>query len=78
MGFKLAPQLVGKAQQVYAAMNPEDAKDYTKLKQAILWRYDINEESYRQRFQSTTRKQGENGWELGARLDDSRKVDARV
>jgi len=68
--FKLAPQLVGKAQQAYAAMNPEDAKDYTKLKQAILRRYDINEESYRQRFRSTTRKQGETNRELAARLDD--------
>ena len=34
--YKLAPQLVGKAQQAYAAKTPEDASDYAKLKQAIL------------------------------------------
>ena len=45
--FKLAPQLVGKAQQAYAALNPDDAKDYATLKKAILLQYDINEESYR-------------------------------
>ena len=28
--FKLAPQLVGKAQEAYAALNPDDAKDYRK------------------------------------------------
>lgn len=48
--FKLAPQLVGKAQQAYAAMTPEDASDYVKLKQAILRQYDINEESYGKGF----------------------------
>ena len=31
--FKLAPQLVGKAQQAYAAMPPDDTKDYAKLKE---------------------------------------------
>ena len=44
--FKLAPQLVSKAQQAYAALSPDYAKDYAKLKKAILHRYDINEESY--------------------------------
>ena len=68
--FKLAPQLVGKAQQAYAAMNPDEAKDYAKLKKAILRRYDINEESYRQRFRSAVRKQGKTNRELAARLDD--------
>ena len=68
--FKLAPQLVGKAQQAYAALNPDDAKDYVILKKAILLRYDINEESYRQRFRAATRKEGETNRELSARLQD--------
>ena len=38
--FKLAPQLVGNAQQAYAALGPDDAKDYAILKKAILLRYD--------------------------------------
>ena len=32
----LAPQLTGKGQEAYAAMENEDAKDYQKVKQAIL------------------------------------------
>ena len=68
--FKLASQLVGKAQQAYAAMSAEDASDYDKLKKAILRRYDINEESYRQHFRSATKKPGETNRELVARLVD--------
>ena len=68
--FKLAPQLIGKAQQAYAAMPPDDARDYDKLKDAILRRYDINEESYRQQFRTITKKAGETTRELGARLRD--------
>ena len=50
--FKLAPNLVGKAQQAYAALSAVDASDYGKLKEAILQRFDITEESYRQRFRT--------------------------
>lgn len=48
--FKLASNLSGKAQRAYAAMNIADAGSYyyDKLKEAILQRYDITEESYRQ------------------------------
>ena len=62
--------MVGKAQQAYAALNPDDAKDYITLKKAILLRYNINEESYRQRFRAATRKDGETNRELSARLQD--------
>ena len=41
--FKLAPQLIGRAQQAYAGLTPDDAKDYKKLKGAILKRYGVNE-----------------------------------
>ena len=68
--YKLAPQLSGRAQQAYAAMNPEEAQEYGRLKEAILRRYDINEESYRQRVRLATRKQGETNRELAARLQD--------
>ena len=36
--FQLAPQLTGKAEQAYAALNPDDAKDYDAVKTAILRR----------------------------------------
>lgn len=68
--FKLAANLVGKAQQAYAALSAEDASSYDKLKEAILQRYDITEESYRQRFRTTKKKSGESSRELVARLDD--------
>ena len=68
--FKLAPQLVGKAQQAYAALGEEEARDSAKLKTAILRRYDINEETYRQRFRSTRKISGETNRQLVARLYD--------
>ena len=68
--FKLAPNLVGKAQQAYAVLSAVDASDYGKLKEAILQRYDITEESYRQQFRTVKKKSGESGRELVARLDD--------
>ena len=56
--FKLAPQLSGQAQQAYASMDAEDSSDYEKLKEVILKRYDITDESYRRRFR-TRLKQNE-------------------
>ncbi len=40
--YKLAPQLVGKAQQAYAAMGISEAGNYDELKAAVLRRYDIH------------------------------------
>ena len=68
--FKLAPQLTGRAQQAYAALNVDDAAQYKQVKAAILRRYDINEETYRQRFRTTRKKEGEAYVELAIRLQD--------
>ena len=68
--YKLAPMLTGKAQQAYAAMEPARAADYAEVKTAILCRYDISEETYRQRFRVTTRKEGETYQELATRTED--------
>ena len=68
--FKLAPQLIGKAQQAYAAMGADEAADYDQLKAAILRRYGINEENYRQRFWQAKKKQDETNKEFGIRLRD--------
>ena len=46
MGIQISTIAGGKAQQAYAALSPDDAKDYAILKKAILLYYDINEESY--------------------------------
>ena len=66
--YKLAPLLTGKAQQPYAAMKPKDAGEYLEVKGAVLRRYDINEETYRQRFRSTTRQESESYSEVVTRL----------
>ena len=67
---KLAPQLSGRAQQAYAAMSSDDALVYTEVKKAILQRYDISEETYRQRFREARRKEGEPYIELATRMSD--------
>ena len=68
--FQLAPQLTGKAQQAYAALPPDDAKDYDVVKTAILRRYNINKETYRQRFRAVKPKEEESPQELMTRLQD--------
>ena len=68
--FQLAPQLTGKAQQAYAALTPEDAKDYDAVRTAILRRYNINEETYRQRFRTLKPKPEESPQEFMTRLQD--------
>ena len=70
---KLAPQLTGRVQQAYAAMSVEAAGDYAQVKQAILRRYDISEETYRQRFRGAKKKEGEAYVELSTRVHDLAK-----
>ena len=68
--FRLAPQLTGKAQQAFAALSQEDAGKYKMVKEAILRRYNISEETYRQRFRAAKRKEGEAYAELATRFSD--------
>ena len=68
--FKLAPQLSGKAQQAYAAMDAAESSNYERVREAILLRYDIDQESYRQRFRMAKRKESETNRELTTRLQD--------
>ena len=68
--FKLAPQLSGKAQQAFAAMDRTKTSDYDEVKAAILRRYDVSEETYRQRFRTAKRTSGEGYLELATRLRD--------
>ena len=44
--FKLASQLTGKAQQVYASLSTNQAAQYSEVKKAILRRFNISEETY--------------------------------
>ena len=63
----MTPQLIGKAQQAYAAMDAVEAGNYDELKAAVLRRYGINEESYRQRFRKAHKQQEESNKEFGIR-----------
>ncbi len=44
--------LIGKAADVYSAMNVHDSSDYEKVKTAILKAYELVPEAYRQKFRS--------------------------
>ena len=66
--FKLAPQLTGKAQKAFAAMEEGEASDYDQLKKAILKRYNISGETYRQRLRTTVRKSDESNREMATRV----------
>uniref|UniRef100_A0A1X7U211 RNA-directed DNA polymerase n=1 Tax=Amphimedon queenslandica TaxID=400682 RepID=A0A1X7U211_AMPQE len=68
--LKLVPLLTGKALAAYANMDSEAAKNYQSVKKAILRRFDINEETYRQRFRSTKKKEGQSYVEVGIQLMD--------
>jgi len=67
--YMLAPQLTGKAQKAFSAMAVDQAGDYNALKEAILLRYDITEEAYRQRFRAV-KKGDETNRELATRTMD--------
>ena len=68
--YRLAPYLTGKAQQAYAAMPTKDASTYDEVKAAVLRRYDISTETYRQRFREARLTKGETHRELATRLLD--------
>ena len=68
--FKLAPQLTGRAQQAYAALDPSNAECYNMVKVAILRCYNINDETYCQRFRTLKFKAGKTPTEIAMRLTD--------
>ena len=68
--LRLAPQLTGKVQQAYAMLSAGDATDHSKVREEIVCRYDISEETYRQHFRGEQRKAEEAYEELAARLRD--------
>ena len=67
---QLAGLLSGNALKCYSSLIPTCAKDYDVVKAAILKCYDVNAETYRQRFRTETRKATESHVNFGERLDD--------
>lgn len=56
---QLAGLLTGKAMAVFAALEGTDANDYKKVRDTILQRYDINEESRCRKFRNDQERRGE-------------------
>ncbi len=50
--FRLIPLLTGKARAANVQMDIDDSLDYDSVKAAILRKYDINSETYRQKCRS--------------------------
>lgn len=55
----LSPLLSGKGLQVYSSMPPTDANDFDKLKTALLKRYQLTEDGFRNKFRTTKPEAGE-------------------
>lgn len=68
--FHLIPVLTGKARSAYVHMDMDDADDHECVKEAILKKYDINPETYRQRVCSTNIEPGGTPKELYVRLKE--------
>eukprot|EP00064_Thunnus_orientalis_P016885 superscaffoldBa00003444_g16958 len=65
---RLVPLLTGKALEAYTAMDEERAHSYPDLKTALLTKFDISPETYRQLFRSMALPCGENPSETYHRL----------
>uniref|UniRef100_A0A1X7U6M9 SCAN box domain-containing protein n=1 Tax=Amphimedon queenslandica TaxID=400682 RepID=A0A1X7U6M9_AMPQE len=68
--LKLVPLLTGRVLAAYANMDQEAAKDYGYVKKAILRRFDINKETYQQRFRTMKKAEIQSYIELGVQLKD--------
>ncbi|KAL7870568.1 hypothetical protein SRHO_G00080650 [Serrasalmus rhombeus] len=64
----LVPLLEGKARAAYVAMDGMDIGNYYKVKDAILRKYEINKDTYRQRFRTNEIREAETPRELYTRL----------
>jgi len=66
----LVPLLTGKARSAYVMMDINHLDNYSKVKEAILTKYGITPDTYRQRFRSLEMPAGETPGELYAHLKD--------
>ena len=67
----LALYLTGKAQVAFETMDKDQTHCYESVKTAILKRYNINEETYRQRFRAARKELQESYVELEVRFRDA-------
>ncbi|XP_064486070.1 uncharacterized protein LOC135398614 [Ornithodoros turicata] len=62
--------LTGEALSVYSRMAPTDCVDYCKVKQALLQRFRLTEDGFREKFRDSAPKDGETVAQYIARLDN--------
>ena len=60
--------LTGRALEVYSRLPPEAAADYDLLKEALLKRYNLSEDGYRQKFRKASPEEGESSEQFLERL----------
>ena len=66
---KLSALLSGRALEVYSRLSEEAAKDYDKVKIALMKRYDLTEDGYRRKFRATKPEVDESPEQFIVRLD---------
>ena len=66
----LSSLLQGKALDVYSRLSSEEATDYDKLSDALLKRYQLTEEGFRQKFKSSKQEIGETAGQFVVRLSN--------
>ncbi|MCG8078922.1 MAG: hypothetical protein JAY75_22120, partial [Candidatus Thiodiazotropha taylori] len=64
----LSPLLSGKGLQVYSGMPPAEANDFKCLKTALLKRYQLTEDGFRNKFRMSKPESGETVFQFVARL----------
>ena len=66
---KLSALLSGRALEVYSRLSEEAAKDYDKVKIALMKRYDLTEDGYRRKFRASKPEVDESPEQFIVRLD---------
>ena len=66
----LSALLTGKALEVYSRLSVDDAKDFQKLKEALLKRYQLTEEGFRHKFRESKAEEGESPGQYVVRLSN--------
>ncbi len=67
--YSLSPLLTGKALGVYSSLPVDDSRDYDALKTAILRRYRLTEDGFRERFRNTRPEKQDTAKQFGAKLE---------
>ncbi|XP_064468579.1 uncharacterized protein LOC135380569 [Ornithodoros turicata] len=60
--------LTGEALAVFARLTPDDSVDYTKVKNALLQRFRLTADGFREKFRSSKPEEGETGTQYAARI----------